>query len=204
LNISDYLYIGIYQPRQQNYKNGRNRLAQKIYKYLNNDASEEKELLNLQYEINQILDKYEGIIYSEEMILHTPKWEVKLKRLYALFCRYDLRIAFCYRPATEVLPSYYAETLNYLPQKLKNDPGFFFQSKWVDIYNPELIYKKLQQLGFRHVNLFMFTDLVNNKLSLNLIFEVNNKTSPWDTPIVLFKKKIKNLYLQIQKREMIY
>jgi len=179
--LPETLFVGTFQPRKKSNKTGKNNLAKRIYRFINS-TGDESEMLLLQRELEDLFENHSNVIYSEEMILHKPGWEEKVKNLYKLFRVYEINIAFCYRAPFQALPSYYAECINYLPKKIKNS-AIFFKSNWCSMYNPELVFQELKEAGFQNINIFRFSELTANSLSLNSIFGSKNKFDTWNIPL---------------------
>ena len=84
LSFTNTVFLGIFQPRKGERSKELNEFPNKIKKYfkIGNDDDLRKSIRD---EIQVLFEKYDNIIYSEEMILHKGHWRENIKHLFYLF-----------------------------------------------------------------------------------------------------------------------
>ncbi|QTY27703.1 hypothetical protein [Flavobacterium sp. CS20] len=193
-NQNSYTYLGINQPRRPK----DNIVYNKFWLFLNNKMTC-KELI----EFLENIKTKQVLIFSEEMIL-TDNWKNKLNRLAELKNHFDLHLAYCYRPTTKALPSYYAEIHSELPLAMKNSYELFLKDDRVGAYDLEKILDAITEKKLS-LNIFKFEELIKNTLTLNSVFNTSFKGFDFNKNIEISKEnsrknKSGNIYEVIDKK----
>ncbi|MEL7001538.1 MAG: hypothetical protein AAFN93_02255, partial [Bacteroidota bacterium] len=118
----------------------------------------------------RLIQEYEFVIISEEVfLLHEETVSIlsKIKILSSLFESYDPLVVITIRNPEGAIPSYYQELYSKLPKGLQSDFNAFTNSDYCLAYDYQWVVTQFRNNGLQNLNLILFKDLVENKLSLD-------------------------------------
>lgn len=191
LNLEKYRakYIGTFQPRGRKNLEGKNKFSKLVYRYTTKpDESLKKEIL---LKIDDILNEYDTIVYSEEMLIHGTGWEDKIKNIRELFSAYGVIFLVCHRDAVKSLASYYGQLYSRLPIEMQKNYQNFENSNYSNVYNYEYIHTILINNCKEEDKVIYheFSDLIENRLDLYELLPIDKFEYLREEKVVLDEKK---------------
>jgi|GEM_PF-6972544 len=195
LSNNEIFYGGVIHPRYSS-----TTLIDKIFSDISLQRRKHQETVHRSLKI--YLNSGSIVILSEEMFLHVNSnysWVDRMRFLYQYLEEFQPRLIITVRNPKEALASYYQQTYNSLPKKLRLNFTNFIESKYGEIYRYQSLQNKLKTIGFCEPIFIDYEQLITGGYTLG---EFLNKRLEFQIPIHLSKSNIsgKKNKLRFSKR----
>ncbi len=166
IKISDFLFVGAFQPRNLNADS----LSQRLHEFCaKKRAFSSTDQLSLAREFTDQVGAGKTVFISEEMFLvHQDNASIKDKihALKVILGDLPCRIVITLRDPNYALPSYFQEIFKSLPVGLQLDFSKFCRNKRAICYDYEQLLTIINEAGFKDVRLIDFDMLTAGKIDL--------------------------------------
>lgn len=171
INISDFLFVGAFQPRDLDAGS----LSQRLHEFCAKKKQfSSNDQLRLTRELTDQVGAGKTIFISEEMFLvhqDNASIEEKINALNIVIRDLPCRILITLRDPNFALPSYFQEIFKSLPVRLQLDFSKFCRNKRAICYDYEKLLTIINKAGFKDVSFIDFDMLTAGKIDLGELIE---------------------------------
>ncbi|WFM70000.1 hypothetical protein [Halomonas sp. CKK8] len=162
INHPQFVYGGVYQPRDRNAGSLANRLHQGL------KEQESRLLQGVAEEVRSLVAQGNQVMISEEMLLLTQgpkKWRKKLDDMRELFNDIPTTVIISLRDPLEGVPSLYQEIFSGLPLRYKINFSRFCESDIASCYDFDCVQKELSVIGYDDIRFLSFDGIRKGNIS---------------------------------------